>query len=67
MFLTISMLSERLDYHRAGGQRKHVTTNNVTADQAIITGSVATGGAAAPSAASPALLAVSSDYTSADA
>jgi hypothetical protein len=39
---------------------KHVTTNNVTADQAIIAESVTTG-AGARNVASPALLAASSD------
>ena len=39
---------------------KHVTTNNVTADQAIIADSVTTGGGAR-NVASPALLAVSSE------
>ena len=38
------MLTERLDHHRGRGQQqitvKHVTTNNVTADQAIIADSV---------------------------
>src|SRR5213078_1407566 len=47
--------------HRGRGQQqitvKHVTTNNVTADQAIIAESVTTGAAAA----SPALLAASSE------
>jgi hypothetical protein len=37
---TVMMLTERLDHHRGRGQQqitvKHVTTNNVTADQAII-------------------------------
>jgi TPP-dependent trihydroxycyclohexane-1,2-dione (THcHDO) dehydratase len=58
------MLSERLDHHRGRGQQqitvKHVTTNNVTADQAIIADSVTTGGGAR-NAASPALLAVNSE------
>ena len=39
---------------------KHVTTNNVTADQAIIADSVTTGGGAR-NVASPALLAASSE------
>ena len=34
------MLTERLDHHRGRGQQqitvKHVTTNNVTADQVLI-------------------------------
>ena len=55
---TVVLLTERLDHHRGRGQQqitvKHVTTNNVTADQAIITDSVNTGGA------SPSLLAASS-------
>src|SRR5256885_11535795 len=46
----VVMLIERLDHHRGRGQQqitvKHVTTNNVTADQAIITESVTTGGTA---------------------
>jgi hypothetical protein len=58
---TVMMLTERLDHHRGRGQQqitvKHVTTNNVTADQAIIAESVTTGAAAA----SPALLAASSE------
>jgi hypothetical protein len=56
---TVVMLTERLDHHRGRGQQqitvKHVTTNNVTADQAIIAESVTTG--AGRNAASPALLA----------
>jgi hypothetical protein len=59
---TVMMLTERLDHHRGRGQQqitvKHVTTNNVTADQAIIAESVTTG--AGRNAASPALLATSS-------
>src|SRR6476661_1335549 len=57
---TVMMLTERLDHHRGRGQQqitvKHVTTNNVTADQAIIADSVTTGSARG-SVASPALLA----------
>ena len=57
------MLTERLDHHRGRGQQqitvKHVTTNNVTADQAIIAESITTG-AAVPSVAPPALLAATS-------
>ena len=60
---TVMMLTERLDHHRGRGQQqitvKHVTTNNVTADQAIIAESVTTG--AGRNAASPALLAASSE------
>jgi hypothetical protein len=60
---TVMLLTERLDHHRGRGQQqitvKHVTTNNVTADQAIIADSVTTGGAAR-NAASPALLAAHS-------
>jgi hypothetical protein len=59
---TVVLLTERLDHHRGRGQQqitvKHVTTNNVTADQAIIADSVTTG--AARNVASPALLAASS-------
>ena len=59
------MLTERLDHHRGRGQQqitvKHVTTNNVTADQAIIADSVTTGSAARGNVASPALLAASSE------
>ena len=59
---TVMMLTERLDHHRGRGQQqitvKHVTTNNVTADQAIIADSVATGSARG-SVASPAVLAAS--------
>ena len=59
---TVVLLTERLDHHRGRGQQqitvKHVTTNNVTADQAIIADSVTTGGAR--NVASPALLAASS-------
>jgi hypothetical protein len=57
---TVVLLTERLDHHRGRGQQqitvKHVTTNNVTADQAIIADSVTTGGAAR-NVASPVLLA----------
>lgn len=60
---TVVLLTERLDHHRGRGQQqitvKHVTTNNVTAEQAIIAESVATG--ADRNVASPARLAVSSD------
>jgi hypothetical protein len=60
---TVVLLTERLDHHRGRGQQqitvKHVTTNNVTADQAIIAESVTTG--AGRNVASPALLAVSSE------
>jgi hypothetical protein len=62
---TVMMLTERLDHHRGRGQQqitvKHVTTNNVTADQAIIADSVRTGGAARGNVAPPALLAASSE------
>jgi hypothetical protein len=62
---TVMMLTERLDHHRRRGQQqitvKHVTTNNVTADQAIIADSVTTGSAARGNVASPALLAASSE------
>jgi hypothetical protein len=58
---TVALLTERLDHHRGRGQQqitvKHVTTNNVTADQAIIAESVTTGGGRA---VSPALLTASS-------
>jgi hypothetical protein len=61
---TVLMLTERLDHHRGRGQQqitvKHVTTNNVTADQAIIADSVTTGGARNV-ASSPALLAANSE------
>ena len=61
---TVIMLTERLDHHRGRGQQqitvKHVTTNNVTADQAIIADSVTTGGGAR-NVASPALLAANSE------
>jgi len=61
---TVLMLTERLDHHRGRGQQqitvKHVTTNNVTADQAIIADSVTTGGGAR-NVASPALLAANSE------
>src|SRR5438477_10248330 len=60
---TVMMLTERLDHHRGRGQQqitvKHVTTNNVMADQAIIADSVTTGGARG-NVASPDLLAASS-------
>jgi hypothetical protein len=60
---TVMMLTERLDHHRGRGQQhitvKHVTTNNVTADQAIITEGVNTG--AGRIAASSALPAASSE------
>jgi hypothetical protein len=59
---TVIMLTERLDHHRGRGQQqitvKHVTTNNVTADQAIIADNVTTG--AGRNVASPALLATNS-------
>jgi hypothetical protein len=62
---TVALLTERLDHHRGRGQQqitvKHVTTNNVTADQAIIADSVTTGGAARGNVASRALLAASSE------
>jgi hypothetical protein len=58
---TVVLLTERLDHHRGRGQQqitvKHVTTNNVTADQAIIAGSVTTSG----DDVSPALPAVGSE------
>lgn len=61
---TVALLTERLDHHRGRGQQqitvKHVTTNNVTADQAIIADSVTTGGGGR-NVASPALLATSSE------
>jgi hypothetical protein len=60
----VIMLTERLDHHRGRGQQqitvKHVTTNNVTADQAIIADSVTTGGGVRD-VASPALLPSSSE------
>jgi hypothetical protein len=60
---TVVLLTERLDHHRGRGQQqitvKHVTTNNVTADQAIIADSVTTG--AGRNVASPALLAAGSE------
>jgi hypothetical protein len=60
---TVVLLTERLDHHRGRGQQqitvKHVTTNNVTADQAIIADSVTTGGAR--NVTSPALLAGGSE------
>jgi hypothetical protein len=60
---TVMMLTERLDHHRGRGQQqitvKHVTTNNVTADQAIIADSVTAGGAR--NVVSPALLAANSE------
>ncbi len=47
---TVMLLTERLDHHRGRGQQqitvKHVTTTNVTAEQAIIADSVTTGAAA---------------------
>jgi hypothetical protein len=62
---TVALLTERLDHHRGRGQQqitvKHVTTNNVTADQAIIADSVTTGGAARSNVSSPALLAATSE------
>jgi hypothetical protein len=61
---TVMMLTERLDHHRGRGQQqitvKHVTTNNVTADQAIIADSVTTGGSAR-NVASPALVTANSE------
>jgi len=62
---TVMMLTERLDHHRGRGQQqvtvKHVTTNNVTADQAIIADRVTTGVGAPRSVASPSLLAANSE------
>jgi hypothetical protein len=62
---TVALLTERLDHHRGRGQQqitvKHVTTNNVTADQAIIADSVTTGGAALGNVASSALLTAHSE------
>ena len=62
---TVMMLTERLDHHRGRGQQhitvKHVTTNNVPADQAIIAESVTTGSATRGNVASPARLAASSE------
>lgn len=59
---TVVLLTERLDHHRGRGQQqitvKHVTTNNVTADQAIIAEHVTTG---ADRVVSPALLAAGSE------
>ena len=59
---TVMMLTERLDHHRGRGQQqitvKHVTTNNVTADQAIIADKITTGGSARGNV-SPELLPVS--------
>jgi hypothetical protein len=59
---TVVLLTERLDHHRGRGQQqitvKHVTTNNVTADQAIIAESVTSG--AGRNVASPALLTANS-------
>jgi hypothetical protein len=61
---TVMMLTERLDHHRGRGQQqitvKHITTNNVMADQAIIADTVSTAGGAR-NVASPALLEVSSE------
>jgi hypothetical protein len=61
---TVMMLTERLDHHRGRGQQqitvKHVTTNNVTADHAIIADSVTTGGSAR-NVASPALVTANSE------
>jgi hypothetical protein len=58
---TVMMLTERLDHHRGRGQQqitvKHVTTNNVTVDQAVIAERFTAGGG---STMSPALLAASS-------
>jgi hypothetical protein len=55
---TVVLLTERLDHHRGRGQQqiivKHVTTNNVTTDQAIIAESVT-------NSAGTALLAASSE------
>jgi hypothetical protein len=60
---TVVLLTERLDHYRGRGQQqitvKHVTTNNVTADQAIIADSVTTG--VGRNVAPPALLAASSE------
>jgi hypothetical protein len=62
---TVAVLTERLDHHRGRGQQKiivqHVTTNNVTADRAVITDSVVTGNAAHNAAPSTALLTASAE------
>ena len=62
---TVMMLTERLDHHRGRGQQhitvKHVTTNNVTADQAIVADSVTTGSAGRGHDTSPRLLTASSE------
>jgi hypothetical protein len=62
---TVMMLTERLDHHRGRGQQqitvKQVTTNNVTADQAIIADRVTTGVGAPRSVAAPSLLAANSE------
>src|SRR6476620_11584883 len=62
---TVVLLTERLDHHRGRGQQqitvKHVTTNNVTADQAIIADSITTGGSR--NATSSALLTAGSEPT----
>ena len=61
---TVVLLTERLDHHRRRGQQqitvKHVTTNNVTADQAIIAENLTTGDGAR-NVVSPALLAANSE------
>jgi hypothetical protein len=61
---TVMMLTERLDQHRGRGQQqitvKHMTTNNVAADQAIIAESITTTGDAR-NVASPALLGINSE------
>ncbi|WP_426531781.1 hypothetical protein [Bradyrhizobium sp. McL0615] len=62
---TVMMLTERLDHHRGRGQQqitvKHVTTNNVIADQAIVADSVTTESAARRHDASSRLLSASSE------
>jgi hypothetical protein len=61
---TVMMLTERLDHHRGRGQQqitvKHITTNNVTADQAIIADGITTRSGPGNVASSPALLEASS-------
>jgi hypothetical protein len=61
----VVLLTERLDHHRGRGQQqitvKHLTTNNVTAHQAIIADSVTTGGGARGNVSSPALLTSNSE------
>jgi hypothetical protein len=67
---TVMMLTEGLEHHRGRGQQqitvKHMTTSNVTADQATIADRVTSGSAAPGNVGSTALLAANSEGSYAD-